>query len=429
MQTLEKTLEQAVTLHQQGKLNEAEAIYNEILKVSPTHADAFHLLGMVAANRKDYLTAIRHIRRAIELDPTAAMYYNNLGGCLGALLKREEEERCYRKALELNPGYTDPYTNLKQLLESQGRKQDAAQLEKDFRAEADKIMYADYQRYVDATRKSVYMEYPMHVHMETMAKCNAACVFCPYPKLERQGTVMPDALIHKIIKDLADIPKHVRFQLSPFKVNEPFLDVRLFDVLQEINDTLPNAWMTLTTNATPVTEKNLMALTKIKNLDSMWISFNDHREKEYEETMSLPYKRTIERLELIHRKRVSGELPFRVVLSRVGDGTDADIEFINWVRNHFPHFEQSVLKRGSWIGQVDIDQNVPDVGCTRWFELSITATGTVAHCCMDGQAKWPIGDVNTRHVLEVYNDPHYRALREKTRSRREASPCNQCAFM
>jgi radical SAM protein with 4Fe4S-binding SPASM domain len=72
---------------------------------------------------------------------------------------------------------------------------------------------------------------------------------------------------------------------------------------------------------------------------------------------------------------------------------------------------------------------VPDVGCTRWFDLSITSTGTVAHCCMDGQAAWPIGNVATQHALEIYNAPHYRLLRERALTRLEASPCRTCTFL
>ena len=80
------------------------------------------------------------------------------------------------------------------------------------------------------------MKYPAHVHMETMALCNASCSFCPYPSLERKGATMPTALIEKIIDDLTSIPRSVPFQLSPFKVNEPFLDRRLFYVLDLCNE-------------------------------------------------------------------------------------------------------------------------------------------------------------------------------------------------
>jgi hypothetical protein len=53
-------------------------------------------------------------------------------------------------------------------------------------------LIGDKARYLQA---SGYLDYPALVHLETRAVCNAACNFCPYEKLERKGTVMPDALI------------------------------------------------------------------------------------------------------------------------------------------------------------------------------------------------------------------------------------------
>ena len=287
-----------------------------------------------------------------------------------------------------------------------------------------------YHQGVLALRQSQYLNWPAHVHLETLAQCNAACSFCPYPVLQRQGEKMPDALIEKVLQDLTAIPRGLPFQLSPFKVNEPFLDNRLFDILGAINHKLPNASITLTTNSTPITAKKLAQLAQVKKLGYLWISVNGHREVEYEKTMVLPYKRTMERLDMIHAAKSRGELPFRVVLSRVGDGTAADTEFVAWMKQRFALFETAVFQRGGWIGQVDVPQiDVPDVGCMRWFELSITATGVVAHCCMDGQAAYPLGDVNTQHVLDIYNAPAYRQLRERQQSRLGAAPCNQCCFL
>jgi len=41
----------------------------------------------------------------------------------------------------------------------------------------------DYQRRALAMRESSYIDFPAHVHLETMARCNAACNFCPYSSL------------------------------------------------------------------------------------------------------------------------------------------------------------------------------------------------------------------------------------------------------
>jgi len=281
-----------------------------------------------------------------------------------------------------------------------------------------------------AMRHTSYIDFPAHVHLETMAQCNAACNFCPYPSLDRKGAKMENALIEKIVSDLKDIPRLHRFQLSPFKVNEPFLDVRIFDMLEYFHNELPHASITLTTNASPITEKIIHRLTKFPKIGYLWVSFNDHRQAEYEEAMKLPYKRTRERLDLLHKAKAEGRLSIRIVLSRVGDNTAVDQEFIAWVKTTYPLFEASIFPRMNWLGQVDMPQSaVPPVACTRWFDVSITATGVVAHCCVDGQAKYAIGDVRQRHLLDIYNDPMYRRLRLTVDNRQSTEPCCRCNFL
>jgi len=287
-----------------------------------------------------------------------------------------------------------------------------------------------YQHKVLQMRLSSAIDFPAHVHLETMAQCNAACDFCPYPGLVRKGTVMDDALIAKVVNDLADIPRLHTFQLSPFKVNEPFLDKRLFDLLDEFTVRLPNASLTLTTNASPITFDKLQRLSGFSNIGYLWISFNDHRQAEYESAMQLPYRRTLERLQMIHKAKAEGWLPLRVVLSRVGDGTATDLAFRQWVEMNFPLFSASIFPRGEWIGQVATARTSPppEIGCVRWFDVSITATGVVAHCCMDGAAAYPIGNVRFEHVLEIYNKPEFRQLRAATMIRQEVDPCRSCSF-
>ncbi|WP_316354514.1 radical SAM/SPASM domain-containing protein [Candidatus Trichorickettsia mobilis] len=291
--------------------------------------------------------------------------------------------------------------------------------------------YLQYQQTVDQKRYSSSIDFPCHIHLETFAKCNAACNFCPYPTIERQGTRMSDELIEKIIHDMEDIPRLHKFQLSPFKVNEPFLDNRLLGLLEKFESRLPNAAITLTSNASPITKSILSQLSSLRNIINLWISFNDHRQEHYEATMQLPYKRTIERLDMIHNAKVAGSFLTIVVLSRVGDNSPADTEFRQWVKAKYPLFKSQVVVRSEWLGQVTTTPTSipPNVGCNRWFEISITSTGIVAHCCMDGKVEYPIGDINKTHLLEIYNSPHYKQLRANTKSRLEVDPCNRCNFL
>jgi len=106
-------------------------------------------------------------------------------------------------------------------------------------------------------QENSFLHSPAIVHVETLAVCNAACVFCPYPTLARQGERMPDTLIDKIIGDLADIPNNQAFQFAPCKVSEPFVEPRLFDILAQVNARLPNARISLISNGSPLTGRNL----------------------------------------------------------------------------------------------------------------------------------------------------------------------------
>jgi hypothetical protein len=100
------------------------------------------------------------------------------------------------------------------------------------------------------------------------------------------------------------------------------------------------------------------------------------------------------------------------------------------VEGRYPHFKPDLLSRGDWAGQTELETAAPmAIGCQRWFDLSITATGQVALCCMDGRAAHPIGDITDTHALDIYNGPGYRALRERGDSRLDlGAPCNTCSF-
>ena len=307
-------------------------------------------------------------------------------------------------------------------------------------ADLDELPFHDRQalmagvtRKAEMLRERNYLDWPVFVHMETIAVCNAACSFCPYPSLERRGERMPDALIEKIVGDLADIPPEVRFQLAPYKVSEPFIEPRLFDILALVNARLPNADISIITNASPLTEKKIEQLRAVKNMAYLNVSLNYDNAGEYESVMQLPFERTLRRLDVLHRHKRDGGLPFPVRLTRVSDGLLADTRFYEWTQSRYPAFQTRIIPRNDWLGEVaagDVAPDVPDVACHRWFDMSITVTGKVAMCCMDGSVRYPKGDVTQHHVLEIYNQPHLRRLREQLVSRRAAGdPCNRCTYL
>lgn len=282
---------------------------------------------------------------------------------------------------------------------------------------------------VERLRRSPYMDYPLEVHIETQAVCNAACGFCPYPRLERLGTQMDDALIDRILGDLEAIPRELPFSLAPFKVNEPLLDRRIYGLCREINRRLPNARLRLFTNGSPLTDANIERIAGIERLQHLWISLNEHEAERYRATMGLPLERTLNRLDRLHAEAVAGRFPHPVIVSRVRSRDAADDSFAAFVQERYPRFGISLLPHASWAGQVagGEEKPAPPTACARWFELSIMADGKVALCCMDGEGRHVIGDARTEPLLEIYNRPAYRRLREGAATRLDAGePCAGC---
>jgi protein O-GlcNAc transferase len=109
-------INRALALHQAGRLNEAEAIYREILQGDPGQADALHLLGVLTFQGGRHDAAVTLIRQALALRPRWSEAYSNLGLALQEQGRTEQAAVAYRQALELNPRLGDAHTNLGLLL-------------------------------------------------------------------------------------------------------------------------------------------------------------------------------------------------------------------------------------------------------------------------------------------------------------------------
>src|ERR1700712_4576560 len=75
----EQLLENALTAHRRGSIDDAKRLYSSVLKIDPTNAAARGNLALIAAPQGDLEGAERLIRREIELSPNYPASHNNLG--------------------------------------------------------------------------------------------------------------------------------------------------------------------------------------------------------------------------------------------------------------------------------------------------------------------------------------------------------------
>lgn len=96
-------LQTAIEHYQAGRLAEAEAIYRQILVAEPNHADALHLLGLIAHRVGQHPAAIELIQQAIRINHAVAVYHVNLAIILGEKGDLAASILSYQQAVKLVP--------------------------------------------------------------------------------------------------------------------------------------------------------------------------------------------------------------------------------------------------------------------------------------------------------------------------------------
>ncbi len=154
-----QTFAQALALHEQGRLSQAEPLYAAVLAERPNHFDALQMLGMIKLAKGEPSEALRLVSAAMKLRPPSpqilvncgmilhalkrseealeyfdmavkrrakfAEAHNNRGGLLCDFGRYEEAMASLKRAIELKPNYADAYYNLGNALRGLGRLQEA----------------------------------------------------------------------------------------------------------------------------------------------------------------------------------------------------------------------------------------------------------------------------------------------------------------
>jgi tetratricopeptide (TPR) repeat protein len=100
---VEQAFRIASGLQNEGKLPEADELYQFILAVMPGHYDSLYRLGMLRARTNKMDDAVHLLGRAVAANRDSADALAALGVALSALDHNDEAIACYQKALSINP--------------------------------------------------------------------------------------------------------------------------------------------------------------------------------------------------------------------------------------------------------------------------------------------------------------------------------------
>ncbi len=119
------TMQEALGLHQQGRLREAEKLYARVLKAAPQNFDALHLLGLAKAQGGQFGEAYRLMSAALKVETRSPDAWVNFANVLHALKRNDEALSALDKALALRPGDADALSKRGNALLALARPQDA----------------------------------------------------------------------------------------------------------------------------------------------------------------------------------------------------------------------------------------------------------------------------------------------------------------
>ena len=115
----------AVQAEEAGEKMRAIKLYQEIMELDPSFAPAWINLGTIHFHLREFGCAEQLYRRATEIDPNYVLAFFDLGNVLDELQRPDESITAYRRAVALAPGYADAHYNLALAHERKGEERAA----------------------------------------------------------------------------------------------------------------------------------------------------------------------------------------------------------------------------------------------------------------------------------------------------------------
>lgn len=109
---LDEKMHLAIARQQEGNLQEAADIFQDILSSNPDHPDALHYFGVLLHHGGQSDKAISLIEKSLSINPKQPAALNNLGNMYRLHDRQENAEQAYWAAIRFDSGHADSWRNL-----------------------------------------------------------------------------------------------------------------------------------------------------------------------------------------------------------------------------------------------------------------------------------------------------------------------------
>jgi len=233
------------------------------------------------------------------------------------------------------------------------------------------------------------------VDIETISECTRRCSYCPLSVDKNyKGILMKEEVFYKIIDELAKIKFKGNICLSNY--GEPLLDKRLEKLIFYIRTKLRGNINKIFTYS----NGDLITLERFRNLRKAGLTYIKFTQ---------------------HGKEISKNLK-----EFFENATPEDLKHVKF-KNLTT--ESNLTNRG---GSVNVEKRRKKSRFCRgpMNVLTITANGEVALCCNDYYRTVKLGDVSKETIMEIWNKPHYKKIRNELANGIIKAPvCKACVYV
>ena len=267
-----------------------------------------------------------------------------------------------------------------------------------------------------------YTETPRYIQIETNLACNAACPFCPYVHLERGPKFMADWIWKKIV----DETRGLGITYRPFLINEPLSEKRLAEITRTIKQD-STARVEINSNGGLMTEKRALELLDA-GLDVARFSVDGFSRQTYEPARpGVDYDAVVRNVNRFVELREAGghECFVEVRMIDMPENRHEQAAYLEYWRARADAAAVVPLYRWPWEGQ---EKPVMKPCLKILDEMFFYTDGTAPICCWDSAGRGLVGDVKKESVLDIWNGPVLRAMRDLlNRGRRDLIHlCSRC---
>lgn len=284
---------------------------------------------------------------------------------------------------------------------------------------------------------------PRGLHVEGTNICNAECVFCAYPRMERRKTTMSMEDFRRVVGEyLAMGGRHV--SLTPI-VGDPFVDKHLFERLDLLMDEPRVVGISFYTNAilmTPEKSARLMRYAAKLHVHVSWGGFDEDTWNAIMGVAKFPAARDAVRGFLAEKRRTGSQIPFTLALRCPDSAKHGPL----WTELDSARKEGLVEVAGmpdydSWAGKV-ADAELEKVGlrprrmpyklgaCELLFTKPVVlANGDVNACaCRDVEAELVVGNVKDEPLASIWAGRKIDEIVEAHERGEYPDVCRRCTY-